>query len=233
MDYGALGMIVFAYDWRHKKTEEFLFRCFHHGFPVDAVIAAPRIDLNRPERKHRYHLRQIGIIHPKEICAAKKIPYYACPHNESENLVAELNPELGLISGALMLHQDIINKFRKGIVNFHPGLIPELRGCDTPYWAITDKVPLGVTSHFIDTRVDAGRIIKRQVLGVYPDDSLVDISLRLYEGQLEIFEETMLAAISDPLESFRRIPKDAKPSYPVFPQERESEIPGMLADYLG
>jgi phosphoribosylglycinamide formyltransferase-1 len=224
-------MIVFAYDWPHKKTEEFLFRCFHHGFPIDAVIAAPRRDLGRPARKNRYHLRQIGILHPREICEQRQIPYYVCAHNDSADLLRKLNPELGLISGALILSRDIINRFRKGIVNFHPGLIPELRGCDTPYWAMVDKVPLGVTSHFIDPRVDAGRIIKRHALPVYPDDTLVDISLRLYEGQLEIFEETMRAAMDQPLESFRKIPKDTKSSYPLFPAERENEIPALLEAY--
>ena len=54
-----------------------------------------------------------------------------------------------------------IKGLSKGIINFHPGLIPEARGLDTPQWCIYDGIPLGVTSHFIDSKVDAGRIIER------------------------------------------------------------------------
>ena len=123
----------------------------------------------------------------------------------------------------------VIESFSKGIVNFHPGLIPEARGLDTPQWCVYDDIPLGITSHFIDSKVDAGLIIETKSLPEYPDDTLVDISVRLYQGQLEMFQSTMDKAINDNLESFSPVPKKRKAPYSVFPIELEDELEKKIA----
>ena len=114
------------------------------------------MNLGFPRKKYRSHIRVTGLIHPAEICANMKIPFFACAHDSKEclELLDMYRPTLGMVSGARMLSGEVISKFKKGIINFHPGLIPEARGLDTAHWCIYDQVPLGVTCHFIDKRVD-------------------------------------------------------------------------------
>lgn len=227
-------LVVFAYNFPHRKTQDFLFFCQHYRIKVDAVIAADFVNLNFPPKRYRSHIRPMGLIHPEELCRSMGIPYFACPHNSEKSLklIQEMKPELGLVAGARMLSKNVIDGFSKGIVNFHPGPIPEMRGLDTVHWLIYDNVPLGVTAHFVDSRVDAGRIIKWHPLPLFLDDTMIDVSLRLYEGQLEIFQEALELAQRHPLQYFPEVPLDCKKSYKDFPIEREEELHERFEEYL-
>ena len=227
-------LIMFSYNFLHHKTQDYIFYCHHYGIKIDAVIAADYVELNFPPKKYRYHIRRIGQIHPRDLCKKMDIPYYVAHHNSSEALeiLDSYSPDLGIISGARILKQKVIDKFNKGIINIHPGLIPESRGLDTPHWSVYNDIPLGVTSHFIDKRVDAGWIIKKHILPVYSDDTLIDISLRLYEGQLEILEETIQLAISNPKESFPYVKYGEKKPYGIFPSDKEGNLLKKLKDYI-
>tara|TARA_B100000965_G_C19492990_1_gene713874 strand:- start:260 stop:955 length:696 start_codon:yes stop_codon:yes gene_type:complete len=224
-------MIIFSYNFHHQKTQDFLFYCRHYGYEVSLVVAANFRDLGYPKKRIRSSLRTIGLIHPEEICKELGIDYLVMDHNSSDlpEILASRNPEIGLVSGARILSSAVIESFSKGIVNFHPGLIPEARGLDTPQWCVYDDIPLGITSHFIDSKVDAGLIIEKKSLPEYPDDTLVDVSVRLYQGQLEMFQSTMDKAINDNLESFSPVPKKRKAPYSVFPIELEDELEKKIA----
>ena len=80
-----------------------------------------------------------------------------------------------------------------------------------------------MTSHFIDSKVDAGRIIERVDLPEYQDDTIVDVSVRLYQAQLAMFKTTMDMAINNDIESFEQVPSERKRPYSVFP-EFEDEL---------
>ena len=110
------------------------------------------------------------------------------PHRGAQinALIEEINLEIGIIAGARILQADVINGFSDGIINFHPGLIPEARGLDALLWSIRNDIPLGVTSHLIDERVDAGKILERRIIDLHEDDTIFDLSERLYETQLEM-----------------------------------------------
>ena len=81
-----------------------------------------------------------------------------------------------------------------------------------------------MTSHFIDSKVDAGRIIERVDLPEYQDDTIVDVSVRLYQAQLAMFKTTMDMAINNDIESFEQVPSERKRPYSVFPPEFEDEL---------
>jgi methionyl-tRNA formyltransferase len=224
-------MILFTYDFPHKKTQDFIFYCAHYGYKIEAAIAAPKIKLPIPDQKYKAGVNlNVGVIPTSELCARLKIPYLVSPHN-STGTIKHLNllkPELGLIAGARILSKEVIDCFSKGIINFHPGPIPEARGLDTAQWIVYDDLPLAVTSHFIDTRVDGGHIIKRLDIEKDSNDSLQDIGVKLYLGQLQIFRETFTRVNSGaPLP---RVPTNAKASYKYFPPELEETMMRRLND---
>ena len=154
-------MIIFAYDFPHKKTIDFIIHCVLRGFKISAIVGAPPAKLNIPKSKIRSKIRHENFYHPSELANAFEIPYKVMPHNslELESYLKNLKPDLGLISGARILKSNIIDTFETGIINFHPGLIPEARGLDALSWSILNNIDLGVTSHLIDHKVDAGRIL--------------------------------------------------------------------------
>ena len=225
-------MIVFAYNFHHQKTQNFIFYCQYYGYSIDAVLAADWRDLGFPESQPRTGLHTLGTIHPADLCRKFAIPYHVMDHNSNEaiELLSEIRPKIGLISGARILCSEIIDQFSKGIINFHPGLIPEVRGLDCAQWAIFDGYRIGVTSHFIDGRIDAGHIIRKIELPEYSNDTILDLGERLNQGQLQIFSETIDSATTNYRDSFTFIEEGIKPPNSHFPPELLPELAVRFAE---
>ncbi|MCD6300042.1 MAG: hypothetical protein J7L78_02585 [Dehalococcoidales bacterium] len=229
-----MKLAVFAYDFPHKKTQDFLLRLFLEGYKIEFVAACEPEELNLPTSILRVKPRHIDMLHPRTICQRLNIPYYVLPHNSTEvaDLLKTSNIEIGVISGARILKKHIIRSVGNGIINFHPGLIPEVRGLDALKWAVYHDLPIGVTAHFIDERVDAGRIIVREEIPVKSDDTLVDISLRLEETQTNLLPRVLDMVRDKPVTDFPMITYETNAN-PPMPNELEKEIPEKLSERLG
>lgn len=226
-----MRLVVFAYDFPHKKTQDFLLRLFLEGYKIEFVVASEPVELNLPKSILRVKPRHIDLVHPKTICQRLNVPYYVLPHNSVKvaKLLKANNVEVGIIAGARILKKHIIDSVGKGIINFHPGLIPEVRGLDALKWAIYRDLPIGVTAHFVDQRVDAGRIIIKDEIPIKNDDSLVDISLRLAETETNLLPKALDLVKARPVTDFPLVPYRAKAN-PPMPNELERGIPKKLAE---
>ena len=177
-------MIVFAYRFPHLKTQLGLFMLNYYGYKP-FVILAPYQKLNHPEPTLRI-TPKVDLLDPLEMCKKLGFHYTICPHNESVKICQYYENDVGLILTARVLSKELINCFEDGIINAHPGLLPENRGLDNIKWAILNDLPQGVTTHYITEKLDSGRIIDRQVINVYEDDTLLDIHLRLMHLEVKM-----------------------------------------------
>ena len=57
------------------------------------------------------------------------------------------------------LSSKLLKSVKNGIVNIHPGILPEYRGCTCVEWAILNDDKVGNTAHFMTDEYDAGPII--------------------------------------------------------------------------
>lgn len=93
-----------------------------------------------------------------------------------------------------------LSLFPDGILNFHPGALPEYRGCSAPEWQLYEDKPVYSTCHFLDEGIDTGDIIQERELrvnyqsyfhfrsGIYPETAkfMVEVVAEyLKNGQLE------------------------------------------------
>ena len=183
-------LVVFAYDFPHKKTYEGLLRLHLAGIPIALVIGAPFVQLNIRESAIRVAPAKLQFLSARHVCDRLGIPYVREAHNSPETVAAlrELSPRVGVVLGARILSQEIIDCFSVGVINMHPGLIPENRGLDNLKWAILLGLDQGVTTHLIagGKDVDLGRLIESRVVPVLPDDTLLDVHLRITNTELEM-----------------------------------------------
>jgi methionyl-tRNA formyltransferase len=181
-------VMLFAYDFPHKKTQDFIFRLIIEGYNIKYVIASPWKKLDIPKPAIRLSPANEGLLHPKDICKRFNIKYYVHDHNSSQSIShLAANPvNLCIISGSRILSNKIITAAQNKIINVHPGLLPQVRGLDTLLWSIYYNVPIGITSHFISGNIDKGLLIYREPLKLRKDDTLIDVSLRLLEKQADI-----------------------------------------------
>ena len=53
---------------------------------------------------------------------------------------------------------EIIKKFKKGIINFHPSYLPFNKGRHSAFWSIYNDTPMGASSHWVNKNFDQGNI---------------------------------------------------------------------------
>lgn len=223
-------VLVFAYNFPHRKTHDVLVRLHLDGHDIAGVIAADKVKLNVPLSTIRTTVRHGTSPHPQVVAKRLGAPYFVAPHNSprAADYARGCGADVSLIAGARILKPPIIDAAPGGIINLHPGLIPEARGLDALLWSIHHDLPLGVTTHFIDEHVDAGELLMRKQLDVLPDDTLFDLSERIYHTQLDLMTPSIEAALNDG-------GKRVDPSTPYnrkMPAELEAQTIAKVGEYV-
>lgn len=221
-------LVVFAYDFKHKRSFDFLVRLFLEGFRPEIVLGQPWREVVRPPELVRSKARHIGLVDAREVCRRFGWKYEVADHNgkRAAELLEPLGSGFGLIAGARILRGPV-NALEGGIINFHPALLPEGRGLNALEWALVEGRPLGVTAHLIDESIDAGRLVDKQEIPEYPDDSLLDLSLRLAEIQLEMLPGVVRAVGHGDPEMFPPLGK-GQMHRPMLPEEQERVLPALM-----
>lgn len=199
-----LSLAVFAYDFPHYRSQQALMKFVLSGHRPDVIFGAPFKKLSFYQSERRFTPNFMDLFEPRDLAAELGIDYIAVEHNSSEvrDEVTSRNLDLGLITGARILDPSIIDVFNVGVLNPHPGIIPINRGLETIKWCITERIPIGVTTHLIDSQIDMGQLIDIQIVDVYPDDTLIDVYLR----QLELMQQMTVEGIEKLESGFRPSP---------------------------
>jgi methionyl-tRNA formyltransferase len=89
-------------------------------------------------------------------------------HNNGacRELLKAFGPEVVVLRGTRIILPHIFNLPSRGTVNAHPGLLPWLRGSSSVAWALYKDLPVGSTTHFVDSGIDTGAIIARRRLPI-------------------------------------------------------------------
>ncbi|HWM35345.1 MAG TPA: formyltransferase family protein [Pseudolysinimonas sp.] len=200
-------LVAFAYAFSHQKTYDGILALVASGLTPDVVVAQDFKQLKVKRSPTRVGAQGLTFPTAEELCERFGIEYLNLDHDSPElaATLTELQPEAGIILGARILKQPVIEPFHQGIVNLHPGVLPLNRGLDNLKWAILRGLPQGVTSHFIDTAIDRGRFIDQRVIDVYPDDSLLDINLRIQNTEMNLMTASLHAAAGREISSFETL----------------------------
>lgn len=102
------------------------------------------------------------------------IQRYKVPHHNKRHcreLLEELNPDFGVLGGTRIISKSILDIPPYGMLNSHPGLLPEVRGSASPAWSVYHDIPIGATCHFIDPNIDTGDIVLRREIPVHRGDT--------------------------------------------------------------
>lgn len=189
-------VLVFAYEFRHRKTYDFIVDLIALGIKI-VVIAAPHRELVGTDRT-QYFSRSLKFPEPllaKDLCATLGIDIHYCDHRDADKIgqiVKAYSSTLGVIAGARIIPNSVIKLFSEGVVNFHPGKIPETSGLDSLYYTIRHMVPAGITCHFIDAKVDAGAHIFFEELEISLYETLETLTENIYQLQRSALRKFIL-----------------------------------------
>jgi len=150
------------------------------------------------------------------------IPYINC-ENDTQ---IDNSCDVYLILGAGILSAKCVES--KKIINCHPGIIPASRGLDSFKWTIYEMKPLGVTLHFINAQVDAGKIISVIPTNIYVSDSIITLARRHYENEIDVLSR-FYYFIDNPINTFKNI--EVGEARRRMPLGHERELAHRFSEY--
>ena len=89
-------------------------------------------------------------------------------HNSAEVMpyLVDLDLDLIVFGGTRIIRGEILDYPKHGVINSHPGLLPECRGSASPAWSVYHDIPIGSSTHFCDNGVDTGHLLLRREVPV-------------------------------------------------------------------
>ena len=167
------------------------------GFDVVAVVTQPDAAQGRSRSKL--------IPPPVKVAAEAEDLTIFQPEKPTDGAfllrLRDLKPDIGVVVAyGHILRPELLELPRRGMVNVHPSLLPELRGAAPVEWAIIRGHEMtGVTIIQLDAGMDSGPILHQIPHGIPPDVSAGDLSAHLAEMGAQALVETLtMLEQSDP-----------------------------------
>jgi len=114
------------------------------------------------------------------------------------NDLSSLNADLQVVVAFRILPKIIWDMPPRGTVNLHASLLPQYRGAAPINWVIINgETKTGVTTFFLDKKVDTGNIIDREVLDIHTDETAGELHDRLKASGAELLLKTVSAIMND------------------------------------
>ena len=91
-----------------------------------------------------------------------------------------------------ILSKNFINKWQNKIINIHPSYLPKNKGLN-PQKQVLDEKALysGCTVHFVNEKIDDGKIILQEKIKVMHNDSIQTLSDRILEKEHIIYPKAL------------------------------------------
>lgn len=163
-----------------------------------------------------------------------KLPLYCVKnHNNqySEDVLKNLQPDILINAGTpRILKKNILSIPKIGVVNVHPGSLPDYQGCTVPEWAIYNDDPIGLTCHFMQEGIDTGPIIFSRVMEVKKSEPYESVRAHI------IYETAITMALGLKMIEENDIHIDRLPAqqegtyYKVITPEKMDEVKNKLLE---
>ncbi|SFJ82808.1 methionyl-tRNA formyltransferase [Myroides guanonis] len=178
-------------------------------YNVVAVITAP----DRPAGRGQ----KIKYSAVKEYALEKELKILQPTNLKSEEFLDELNslnPNLQVVVAFRMLPEVVWRIPELGTFNLHASLLPDYRGAAPINWAIINgETKTGVTTFFIDEKIDTGAIILRKETSILPEENAGALHDRLMNLGAIAVVETLQAIQNDSVKTILQPAEETKTAY--------------------
>ena len=97
-----------------------------------------------------------------------------------------------------ILTSNFIKKFNGKILNIHPSLLPKYKGLNTHQKVLKNNEKYsGCTVHYVNSKLDAGKIILQKKVKIYKNDTIKSISKRILKQEHHLYPKALKRVISN------------------------------------
>ena len=141
--------------------------------------------------------RAQGLLYGKIYKIKKRIFNFKKKNLAEKKILEELNKNkisLICLAGFMkILSKNFIKRFEGKILNIHPSLLPKFKGLNTHERAIINKEKYsGCTVHFVDTKLDAGKIILQKKIKLFKNDTPTKLAKRVLKQEHILYPKAIM-----------------------------------------
>ena len=93
-----------------------------------------------------------------------------------------------------ILSKKFMKNFKGKIINIHPSLLPKYKGLNTHEKVIKNKEKYtGCTVHYVNDKLDSGKIILQKKIKVFKHDTAASIKKRVLDEEHQIYFKAILS----------------------------------------
>ncbi|MCP4521831.1 MAG: hypothetical protein GY827_09120 [Cytophagales bacterium] len=143
---------------------------------------------------------------------------------ETENALKKLQPDIIFLAQTGIVRKNILSIPKIGVLNSHPGILPEYRGIDCYKWAILNNEydKIGNTLHWVDTKVDTGNIIAKERLDIQQQETLSNIGASLSLLGIDLATKKLIEFANDKIDSgTNQLKEEGKQYYKMSLQDEK------------
>ncbi len=222
----------------YMGTPEFavapLQKLIEHGYKISSVVTAPDKKAGRGQKISQSAVKQfaekqnIPVLQPEKL----KDPEFI-------STLKQLAPDLMIVVAFRMLPEIVWTLPPLGTFNLHASLLPQYRGAAPINWAlINGEKETGVTTFFLDKKIDTGKIILQKKISVPTTDNagtlhdkLMTIGAELLLETVEKIRQGNLSLVSQAnfdISKLKKAPKIFKPDCKINWQQSGEQIDNFV-----
>ena len=114
------------------------------------------------------------------------------------NILKKRKTQLICLAGFMkILSRNFIKRFNGKILNIHPSLLPKYKGLNTHERAILNKEKFsGCTVHFVNSKLDSGKIIIQKKVKINKNDDPKSLSKRILKQEHLLYPKALKKILS-------------------------------------
>ncbi len=152
-----------------------LSKLYESGYEIAAVVTAPDKERGRGLRVHPPPVKQFALKNGLRVLQPENLrdPSFV-------GALAGIDPDIIVVIAYRILPREIFTIPKQGAFNLHASLLPRYRGAAPINWAIINgETETGVTTFFIEEKIDTGRIILQSKCPIGPDETAGELHDKL------------------------------------------------------
>ena len=172
-----------------------------HGYNIVGVITAPDKPSGRGQKLNESAVKTYALSNGLNVLQPTNL--------KDPDFIDELkalHANLQIVVAFRMLPEVVWNMPKYGTFNLHASLLPNYRGAAPIHWAIINgETKTGVTTFFIDEKIDTGAIILQEEIDIDPDetvgslhDKLMDLGSALVVKTVRRIESGTISTVIQP-----------------------------------
>lgn len=160
------------------------------------VVTAPDKPSGRGQKMHASAVKRFALKENLPVFQPKNLK-----SDEFQETLKTLKPDISVVVAFRMLPKKVWNFPKYGTFNLHASLLPDYRGAAPINWAIINgETKTGVTTFFLDEKIDTGKIILQEEVEIQKEDTAGSLHDKLMYKGAEIVNQTLELVAQDKIE---------------------------------